>query len=124
MQASVYRLRDRGVRLPRPTTPASGMLSMRPIERGREQHLQAELRTSDHATYTVVPVLYQARVRRITANGLVITGVEEVARGTHPKANVERFKQTWWVLVHTVGALAAVGLDDAMDERMEEGAAK
>jgi hypothetical protein len=53
----------------------------------------------------LLPPLHDARVRRITREGLVITGTEIVGRDT-TKARVWSYPQTWWCLLVSDAALS------------------
>ena len=48
-----------------------------------------------------MPDLIHARVCRITGAGVVVTGIEIIARRDSTKSSVDRFPQTWWCLVFT-----------------------
>ena len=100
MHAAVYRLRERGVRLPRPKRPVAGELRLTPHQVGSNdpQALMAELVLDDGGT--ALPALHKAVVRRVTKGGMVIRGTELVSRGG-PKGRVQWFTQTWWCLVLT-----------------------
>jgi hypothetical protein len=117
MRAHVYRLYLRGVRLPRPSQAVEGELYLVPGDAGSNHPdaLIAELRyrTADKTSPTRIPALHWAKVRRISGNGLVITGTEIIARGHGSKAKADHWHQAWWVLV---GAT-----DQDIEERMQEG---
>ena len=100
MHAAVYRLRERGIRLPKPKDPVSGELRLHPHHVGTDdsQALLAELVRDDGAI--ALPPLHGAAVRRVTMGGMVIRGIEIVSRGGS-KSRVEKFRQTWWCLVLT-----------------------
>lgn len=100
MQAAIYRLRERGVRLPRPKEPVLGQLSLRPHKVGTNdpEALMAELALEDGGI--ALPALHKAVVRRVTNGGMVIRGTEIVSRGGS-KGRVQVFAQTWWCLVLT-----------------------
>lgn len=107
MYAAVYRLRERGVRLPKPKDPVSGQLCLRPHQVGTDdpQALLAEL--LGDGSRIVLPPLHGALVRRVTAGGMVIRGIEILSRGG-PKGRVEKFRQTWWCLVLTESVVQEV----------------
>lgn len=99
MRAAIYRLRERGIRLPRPKEPREGNLVMAISERGDKAHLKAQLLENGQ---DLLPPLLQARVTRITRNGLVLKGIELTSLLPKSiKARVASHPQTWWVLVHT-----------------------
>ncbi len=107
MYAAVYRLRERGVRLPKPKDPVSGELRLRPHQVGTNdpQALLAEL-LGDGGAMALAP-LHGATVRRVTKGGMVICGTEIVSRGGS-KGRVEKFRQTWWCLVLTEAVVQEV----------------
>lgn len=70
--------------------------------------------TVEMSSALVLPELHQARVLKITANGIVITGSECIPRRSGRKSSVDNFQQTWWCLIHTVG------LADALDVLNED----
>jgi hypothetical protein len=79
MQASVYRLRERGVKLPRPQQFVAGQLLLtKGLDSANRVTLKAQL--LDGNGRIALPSLEGAAVRRITANGIVITGTEIIAR--------------------------------------------
>jgi hypothetical protein len=111
MFATVYRTRSKGVRLPAPSRPDVGRLSLATRNDGTTQQLFARLMAETGDTL-VLPELLHARVRRISANGIVITGQEVVPRRGNNKSNADFWQQTWWCLVHTVAIAEAF---DVMD---------
>ena len=100
MYAAVYRLRERGIRLPKPKDAVSGELRLRPHRVGTNdpQALLAELLLDSVAL--ALPPLHKAIVRRVTAGGIVIRGQEIHSRGGS-KGRVQSYLQTWWCLVLT-----------------------
>jgi hypothetical protein len=99
MQAAVYRLRERGVRLPRPKEPVQGNLVLGPVDRGDQLMIKAQILDDGK---DLLPPLLQARVTRVTRNGMVIKGVELSSRVPRSiKAKVTSYPQTWWILVHS-----------------------
>lgn len=76
MYAAVYRLRERGVRLPKPKDPVSGGLRLSTHQVGtNDPHaLLAEL-VGDGGGIALPP-LHSAMVRRVTKGGMVIRGTE------------------------------------------------
>lgn len=106
MQSTVYRLRDRGIKLPRPFPPVAGDVLLAKVDRGDLKYLQARLVVDSRE---VLPPLHQAVVSRVTRNGMVIHGAEMVQRVPGSgKTQVSKHPQTWWVLVM---AEAPVGID-------------
>ena len=107
MYAAVYRLHERGVRLPKPKDPVSGELRLHPHQAGTNdpQALLAELVRDDGGI--ALPALHGATVRRVTKGGMVIRGAEIVSRGG-AKSRVEKFRQTWWCLVLTEAVVQEV----------------
>lgn len=115
MRAHVYRLYLRGVRLPRPSQAVDGDLYLVPGDVGSNypDALIAELRWSSGQSASRIPALHWAKVRRISGNGLVITGTEVIARSSGLKAKADHWHQAWWVLV---GAT-----DEDVDDMTQEG---
>lgn len=111
MQASVYRTHQRGIRLPRPLQAVEGnlLLGADPAIGIEPRPLVASLRSQDGAA--ALPDLINARVRRITNNGIVVSGHEVIARGRSYKSNADHCRQTWWCLVPTFN----VALDATSD---------
>lgn len=103
MKASIYRLRERGLKLPRPKDPVDGELVLGLIERGERLRLKARLLSDGRE---ILPPLIDAVVVKITGNGVVIRGWEMQSRSPgSSKAKVTSHPQTWWALVHTEGYL-------------------
>lgn len=99
MKAAVYRLRDRGILLPRPAEPVLGNLLFGWVDRGDLRIHKAQLQLDGR---DVMPPLVEAAVTRISRHGLVIKGLELTSRVPRSsKARVTQHPQTWWVLVHT-----------------------
>lgn len=114
MRASIYRLRDRGIRLPRPTEPREANLVMAVSERGDRRFLKAQL--IENGNYLLPPLL-KAQVTRITRNGMVLKGMEMTSRVPGSiKANVSTHPQTWWALVHTPELLEMFDDLDPLEE--------
>jgi hypothetical protein len=114
MRAAVYRLRERGVKLPRPKEPREGELMLGLCERGDTRYLKAQL---VDAQQDLLAPLMNAQVTRITRNGLVIKGVEVASRVPGSiKAKVSSYPQTWWVLVHTGDLSDLLAGGDLLDE--------
>jgi len=110
--ASVYRTRQRGLRLPRPLPAIHGGLVLERWEVGTDKPtLRARLVDEEaRGASSKLPDLYDAKVARITANGIMISGFEVVARRTNNKSAADRYKQTWWCLIHTVQLADALDL--------------
>ena len=107
MQASVYRLRNRGVKLPRPQQFVTGQLLLtKSLDSSNRPTLKAQL--LDDKGGLALPSLEGASVRRITANGIVISGTEIIARRGGVKASADFWKQTWWCLVPSVAMAAEI----------------
>jgi hypothetical protein len=105
MQASVYRLRQRGIKLPRPQQAVAGDLRLtKGLDSANRMTHKAQLLDGNGGM--ALPALEGARVTRITAHGIVVTGTEIVARRHGVKASADYWEQTWWCMVPTV-ALAA-----------------
>lgn len=97
MQASIYRLRAKGIKLPRPTEPRAGELLLGKIDRGDKKIVQARLMDG---TLDKLPPLYGATITRVTRNGMVISGSEMSSRVPGSiKASITMHRQTWWVVV-------------------------
>lgn len=133
MLCSVFRLRVLGVRMPRPERPVDGHLSYQPHQVGSQSTMLARLAFKegggDQGGAVALPDLMDARVMRVTRNGIVIQGTEYIARGGHSKSNVSRYRQTWWCLVHTLNAAQSIGFgdlyeDDAMGDNAWDGGAR
>jgi hypothetical protein len=113
MYATVYLTRSQGVRLPTPGRPTAGYLTLAVRGDGTTKDLAARL-TGDNDKL-ILPELLYARVRRISANGIVISGREVVPRRTNNKSNADFWPQTWWCLVHTVAVAEAFDVLDMTD---------
>lgn len=99
MWASVYRLRERGIRLPRPHEPVQGNLLM--VEETAAEVPELTARLADNGR-ELLPPLRRAKVTRISRNGLVITGTEVTSWVPGSiKAKRTSHRQTWWVAVWT-----------------------
>jgi len=115
VHATVYRTRDKGVRLPRPQQGVSGHLVLLPWKDGSRTSLRAKLTDERSQASSLLPDLHDALVERISANGIKISGTEVIARRTTNKSSADYFRQTWWCLVHTIYIaefLDVVQLDD------------
>lgn len=117
MFASVYRLRDQGIRLPRPKEPVQGALAMAMETRGDRSWLKAQLLEGQR---DLLPPLLNASVTRITRNGMVIQGIELSSRVQGSiKARVSQHRQTWWIAVVTEDLLASYEDLDPLEELSE-----
>ncbi len=116
VHATVYRFRQRGVRLPRPLQGVSGHLHLEPSRGTNGQpSLRAKLTDERSQLTALLPELHDAAVERITANGIKISGCEVIARRTNNKSSADYHRQVWWCLVHTMyiaESLDMVELDD------------
>jgi hypothetical protein len=97
MMVRVYRLRDKGRRLPGVDVEANGgsvgNLEMRQRAPRRNWYM-AQLMTQD-GSY-IIPVLDQAHVIGVMADGMLIAGTEVIPRNDHLKSRVEGYRQSWW----------------------------
>jgi hypothetical protein len=118
MLATVYRTRDRGIRLPRPHSPVTGDLLLEVQTRGGESMQVASL-MGDSGKVQMLPTLFKARVLRVTANGLVIAGKEPLTRGQQ-KSKVEFKPQTWWAFIHTDRGIYRYDGNDPLDFMADE----
>ena len=107
MYTAVYRLREHGVKLPKPKDAVVGELRLRPHQVGTNdpQALLAELLLDDGGM--ALPPLHGAVVRTISKGGMVIRGTEILSRGGS-KSRVQSWRQTWWCLVTTEEVLQEV----------------
>jgi hypothetical protein len=122
MQASVYRLRERGVKLPRPQQFVAGqLLLIKGLDSANRPTFKAQLLDGNGAL--ALPSLEGAKVRRITANGIVISGTEIVPRRRGVKAAADFWPQTWWCMVPTRAMAAEVTgeYEDLMQPRSATG---
>ena len=97
MFCEVQRLYCNGLKLRQPQEPVRGELTLHMWRNGSNRdsvRLRADLTGSRRGS--AVPFILDAMVIKITPGGLVLTGTEVVARSASPKANVERYRQTWW----------------------------
>ena len=114
MYATVYRTRSKGVRLPTPSRPVAGRLRLDKRSDGDRVSLAAKL-TVENGEGLLLPELLNARVLRITTNGIVIAGQEIVPRRTTNKSSADYWLQTWWCLVHTVALAEALDVLNEQD---------
>jgi hypothetical protein len=96
---SVYRIRERGLKLPRPKHPAQGHLLVGVDEISYRTKLRARL--VDEKGTEVLPALLDAQLVKVTGNGIVLRGIEVIARRMTRKSATDHYMQTWWVMVHT-----------------------
>ena len=114
MVASVYRLRDQGIRLPRPKEPVQGALAMAMETLGDRSWLKTQLLEGQR---DLLPPLLNASVTRITRNGMVIQGIELSSRVQGSiKARVSQHRQTWWIAVVTEDLLASFDILPALKD--------
>ncbi len=94
MLCTVYKIRENGARTNKVGHPVIGDLVLFKWEDGtnRLYRLRAELHAPDGRS--VLPVLDFAQVVKITERGIVINGLEMIAKGR--KGPIDRQKQTWW----------------------------
>jgi len=112
MLASVYRIRDRGIRLPKPKDPVTGDLRFED-----EKHADAEMqvaRLMGTGSTENLPTLFKAKVKRVTANGMIIQGTEFITRGQQ-KSKSYPVPQTWWAFIHTDSGLSRYDGNDPLD---------
>lgn len=112
MLASVYRTRDRGIKLPRPQSPVTGELLVAEESRGDEKMLIARL--MGNGEVQMLPALFRVRYGPLTRNGIVIHGVEPLTRGQQ-KSKVQYLPQTWWAFIHTESGLYCYDGNDPLD---------
>jgi hypothetical protein len=114
MQASVYRLRQHGIKLPRPQSFVAGeLLLSKGLDAANRPTLKAQLLGDDGSL--ALPSLEHASITRITRNGIAIAGTEVVARRKSSKSSADFWPQTWWCLVIT----AALGAELVGDMTLE-----
>ncbi len=100
MLVAVYRVRRHGVVLPRPQQAVQGHLIVEPWRDGFSKPiLCAKLLLSAESQTLLLPVLYGAEIRRVTAAGIHVAGREQIPRRASNKASVDYYRQTWWCLV-------------------------
>jgi hypothetical protein len=110
VHVTVYRTRQRGIRLPAPAAGVRGHLELGLWRLRSTRQLAARLTSEHDASSLLLPELLPASVERITRNGIVIAGTEVVPRRAAAKSTADRYPQTWWCLVHPV-SLAECDLD-------------
>ncbi|MBL0918056.1 MAG: hypothetical protein IBJ14_05095 [Hydrogenophaga sp.] len=111
MKASIYRLRERGLVLPRPATPVMGELL---LKREAMEGNPRVARLVSESRLEMLPALIKADVSVVSANGMVIHGIELLSRGGQ-KSRVHAVPQTWWVFVLTSEALDRYDGEDPLD---------
>jgi hypothetical protein len=99
VEVTVYRTRQRGLRLPAPTPGVHGHLQLGLWRIRHTRQLAATLVASPDSTTLLIPTLLAARVERITRSGIVIAGTEVIPRRASAKSSADRYSQTWWCLV-------------------------
>lgn len=114
MFATVFRVRNRGIRLPRFAPGVSGHLTVAPwSDPSGKPSLHARLVAHTDSKVNLLPELYHASVLRVTENGIQLAGLESIARRSSRKSSVDHYQQSWWCLVHTT--YIAENLDDLID---------
>lgn len=99
MFAAVFRLHRGHEPLKVPAGPvyADVRLVGKRLSYGRGSRVfKAEAAGVDERT---LPSLHDAQVTHISSGGLVLEGYEIIAKTQHSKSNVNRYRQTWWVIV-------------------------
>lgn len=101
MRMWVYRLRERGQRLPGEEVeqrgPAEGdLLFKQRVLRSRIFKAML-VRPRDMENFYVVPLLDQAVIVHIDANGMLISGTEMVVTGPR-KHQAFEYRQSWWCI--------------------------
>lgn len=101
MQVTVYRTRQRGIRLAAPAVGVHGHLQLGLWRMRATRQLAARLTSEHEGSMLLIPELLPARVERITRTGIVIAGTEVIPRRASAKSSADRYPQTWWCLVGT-----------------------
>lgn len=112
MFATVYRTRDRGIKLPRPQAAVTGELLVSDETRGDEKMKIARL--MGNGGVQMLPPLFKVQYGQITENGIVIHGDEALTRGQQ-KSKVAYKPQTWWAFIHTERGLYRYDGNDPLD---------
>lgn len=99
MQVTVFRTRQRGIRLAVPAVGVRGHLQLGLWRVRATRQLAAKLTSGPDSMTLLLPELLPARVERITRNGIVIAGTEVIPRRASTKSGADRYVQTWWCLV-------------------------
>lgn len=106
MKVNVYRLRERGKRLPgdqvKERGPVLGELVYRP-RLYRTTIMLASLVADDMETY-LIPPMDQAVLLQVNERGMLIGGTEVITRRMTHKARSDSFRQAWWVVPVSVAA--------------------
>lgn len=113
MDGLVYCTRMRGARLPRPTQPVRGNVLVSEESKGDQVWLRAT--TVDERGGELLRPLIKARIRKVTAHGMIISGTEVVTRTGSSKSGSEVFPQVWWVFVLTHSAIEIYEGEDPLD---------
>jgi hypothetical protein len=100
------------MKLPAVQRPVQGELSFgpSPMAINYPGMMRASLKTADAL---VLPEMDRAVITRITSTGIVIHGVEIIARRPSRKSAVDQYRQTWWCQVLT--AEVRCDLEDNID---------
>jgi hypothetical protein len=80
VQVTVYRTRERALRLPAPTPGVHGHLQLDLWRIRYTRQLAATLTNEHDSSIVLIPALVAARVERIARNGIVIAGIEVIPR--------------------------------------------
>lgn len=117
MQVHVFRLRENGQRLARSVViergPVAGELLYR--ERLTRSGIYLASLVIDADGNYGLPPLDKAGLRRVTATGLMVYGLEVKTRGPGIKANTSYSPQVWWcepVLLHDPSPTHHIGAAD------------
>lgn len=99
MRLQVFRLRERGLRLPGSEVdargPAEGVFLFRQRILRSPIYKAMLVRPDDMHNYYVVPLLDYAVIVEVKATGMLVSGREEVATGPR-KHQCHEYKQSWW----------------------------
>lgn len=94
MQGYVFRLYQKGQRMPVPIGPVRGDVHLQKRNDGTGNIVAQVVGTGG---WQLLPVHY-AKVELIMGGGLVIKGTEFVPRRSNNKANADRCRQVWWAM--------------------------
>lgn len=99
MKMRVFRLRERGERLPGEEVerrgPAEGELLFRQRVLRSRIFKAMLVRPRDLENFYVVPLLDRAVIVHINADGMLISGVEVIVTGVR-KHQTHEYRQSWW----------------------------
>jgi hypothetical protein len=100
--ATVFLVRQKGIRLPTLRPGVDGNLVLEPWkDPSSRPALRARLVSAPEGGCSLLPDLIYAQVQRITTHGLILAGYEVIPRRTSRKSSVDSYRQSWWCLVHT-----------------------